>query len=92
MCDYSLMIVPNRLAIEGEDLVAHKFQSGTTGFVSYSDFTIWRAEQRSKSLWHRLKGWFASKPDPDAGRLHSTRGAPPCRSASNGEGAAALLV
>jgi len=31
MCDYSLMIVPNRLAIEGEDLVAHKFQSGTTG-------------------------------------------------------------
>ena len=64
MCDYSLMMVPNRLALEGEELVAHKFQSGTTGFVSYSDFTIWRAEQCSKSLWHRLKGWFASKPHP----------------------------
>jgi hypothetical protein len=64
MCDYSLMMVPNRLAMEGEELVAHKFQSGTTGFVSCSDFTIWRAERRSRSLWHHLKGWFASKPDP----------------------------
>jgi len=24
MCDYSLMMVPNRLAIEGEELVAHR--------------------------------------------------------------------
>ena len=64
MCDYSLMMVPNRLALEGEELVAHKFQSGTTGFVSCSDFTIWRAERRSRNLWHRLKAWFASRPDP----------------------------
>jgi len=27
MCDYSLMMIPNRLAIEGEELVAHKFAS-----------------------------------------------------------------
>jgi hypothetical protein len=27
MCDYSLMMIPNRLAIEGEELVAHKFDS-----------------------------------------------------------------
>lgn len=64
MCDYSLMMVPNRLATEGDELAAHRFQSGTTGFVSSSDFAIWRAEQRSQSLWRRLTGWFASTVDP----------------------------
>lgn len=54
MCDYSLMVVRNRLAIEGEELVAHGFQSGTTGLVSCSDFKIWQAERRSKSIWQRL--------------------------------------
>ena len=64
MCDYSLMMVPNRLALEGEELVAHKFQSGTTGFVSCSEFTIWQAEQKPRSLWRRLKAWFAPTSDP----------------------------
>lgn len=64
MCDYSLMMVPNRLAREGEELVAHKFQSGTTGFVSSSDFTVWGAATRSKNLWRHLKAWFASTADP----------------------------
>jgi hypothetical protein len=64
MCDYSLMMVPNRLAIEGEELVAHKFQSGTTGFVSCSDFDIWQAVRRSKSLWQRLTACFSSAADP----------------------------
>jgi hypothetical protein len=64
MCDYSLMMVPNRLAIEGEDLVAHRFQSGTKGFISCSDFAIWQAERRSKSIWKRLTTCFSSAPDP----------------------------
>ena len=64
MCDYSLMMVPNRLALEGEELAAHRFQSGTTGFVSCSDFEIWRAERRSKSLWRRLTACFSSAGDP----------------------------
>jgi len=64
MCDYSLMMVPNRLAIEGEELVAHRFQSGTTGLVSCSDFKIWQAERRSKSIWQRLRNCFSSVPDP----------------------------
>jgi hypothetical protein len=58
------MMVPNRLAREGEELAAHKFQSGTTGFVSSSDFTVWGAAMRSKNLWRHLKGWFASTADP----------------------------
>jgi hypothetical protein len=64
MCDYSLMMVPNRLAIEGEELVAHRFQSGTTGFVSSFDFSIWNAELRSKSMWQRLTACFASTIEP----------------------------
>ena len=64
MCDYSLMMVPNRLAAEGEELAAHRFQSGTTGFVACSSFTIWRAEQDQKNLWRRLKDWFASVGEP----------------------------
>lgn len=64
MCDYSLMMVPNRLAIEGEELVAHRFQSGTTGFVSSSDFSIWKAERHAKSIWQRLRACFASTAEP----------------------------
>jgi hypothetical protein len=64
MCDYSLMMVPNRLAIEGDELVAHRFQSGTTGFVSHSDFVIWHAERHSKSIWQRLRTCFSSAQDP----------------------------
>ena len=37
MCDYSLMSVPNRLAQDGEDLVTHRFPSGSIGLVSQSD-------------------------------------------------------
>ena len=64
MCDYSLMMVPNRLAMEGEELAAHRFRSGTTGFVSCSDFAIWRTERQPKGSWRRLKAWFASPEDP----------------------------
>lgn len=62
MCDYSLMRVPNRIAIEGEELVAHRFQSGTTGFVSCSDFKLWRAERRSRSIWQWFRSCFFSAP------------------------------
>jgi hypothetical protein len=33
MCDYSLAHVPNRLAMEGEQLVVHQFATGTLGLV-----------------------------------------------------------
>ena len=63
MCDYSLMMVPNRLAIEGEELVAHRFQSGSTGMVSSCDFDKWAA-RRPKSFWQRLKDGFLSEGEP----------------------------
>jgi hypothetical protein len=34
MCDYSLAHFPNRLAVEGEQLVVHRFPNGARGLVS----------------------------------------------------------
>src|SRR5260370_30815820 len=34
MCDYSLAHFPNRLAVEGEQLLVYPFSSGTRGFTS----------------------------------------------------------
>ena len=34
MCDYSLANVPNRLAVEGEQLVLHRFSGGSIGLTS----------------------------------------------------------
>ena len=33
MCDYSLAHFPNRLAVEGEQLIVHRFGSGTLGLA-----------------------------------------------------------
>ena len=33
MCDYSLAHFPNRLAVEGEQLVVHRFKTGTLGLA-----------------------------------------------------------
>jgi hypothetical protein len=33
MCDYSLAHFPNRLAVEGEQLVVHRFATGTLGMA-----------------------------------------------------------
>src|SRR5713101_6587641 len=34
MCDYSLAGIPNRLALEGEELVVHLFPTGALGLAS----------------------------------------------------------
>jgi len=34
MCDYSLAGIPNRLAVEGEQLVVHRFPTGSLGLAS----------------------------------------------------------
>lgn len=63
MCDYSLMMINNRLAVEGEQLVAHRFRSGSVGLVSLMDITNWRIRSRG-SLWQRCKDCFSSKNEP----------------------------
>jgi hypothetical protein len=63
MCDYSLMMAPNRLAVEGEELVAHKFKCGSTGIVASRDFNHWaRREPRTFRQWFR--DGFAPVPEP----------------------------
>ena len=60
MCDYSLMAVPNRLAQQGEELVAHRFPTGSLGLASPGDLK--RAADPPapvrKSLWCAVKEFF----------------------------------
>jgi hypothetical protein len=51
MCDYSLMSIPNRLAAAGEELVTHRFQSGSMGLAS--------PETRPTGFWAALKRSFS---------------------------------
>ena len=37
MCDYSLGGLPNRLAVEGEELAVYKFRTGSLGLASVAD-------------------------------------------------------
>lgn len=63
MCDYSLMGIRNRLAANGEHLVAHKFRIGTTGLVAEDDFHTWRAGRPTR-LWEKIKDCFCADAGP----------------------------
>jgi len=41
MCDYSLAGIPNRLAVEGEQLVVYRFSTGSQGLTSPAA-SLWR--------------------------------------------------
>ena len=57
MCDYSLMALPNRLAVSGEELVTYRFGTGAIGFVS--TFDCGKASQsKSKDLIERIFRWL----------------------------------
>jgi hypothetical protein len=60
MCDYSLMAVPNRLARQGEDLVAHRFPTGSLGLASPADLK--QATEPTlparKTVWRRIAEFF----------------------------------
>ena len=60
MCDYSLMAVPNRLAREGEDLVAHRFPTGSLGLASPCDLKRMSETPAParRSFWSGLKDFF----------------------------------
>ena len=62
MCDYSLFAIPNRLAREQEDLVAHRFPTGSMGLASPADLRR-NAEMRQRNSvrrgwWSTIKGFF----------------------------------
>jgi hypothetical protein len=60
MCDYSLMAIPNRLAVSGEELVIHRFEAGSVGLASALDL---RRRQDSRKVqcrgfWPTIKAFF----------------------------------
>jgi hypothetical protein len=56
MCDYSLQSVPNRQAREGEELMTHRFESGSMGLASPADILLDRNSKRT--FWTALKIFF----------------------------------
>jgi hypothetical protein len=60
MCDYSLYTIQNRLAEEGEELVLHKFETGTLGFASVSDLLNLETTKKCDrdSFWTTITAWL----------------------------------
>ncbi len=61
MCDYSLCGIPNRLAAEGEELVVHKFSTGSMGLASPADLPAPQPvakETTKKTFWQQVKSFF----------------------------------
>ena len=50
MCDYSLYTVNNRLACESDDLVLHRFDTGSLGFCAVAELEKEMAAERSLAV------------------------------------------
>jgi hypothetical protein len=61
MCDYSLMGVPNRLAREAEELVVHRFPTGTLGLASSADLNPSSDPKpvQARAFWTTLREFFS---------------------------------
>lgn len=70
MCDYSLCGIPNRLAAEGEELVVHRFTTGSMGLASPADLPFPganRERKAKKTFWQVFKSFFEPiPPSPSA--------------------------
>jgi hypothetical protein len=66
MCDYSLHAVPNRLAVEGEELVTYRFPTSSIGLASPADLEKANcqinAARTGRSWWSVLKSWLNPPP------------------------------
>jgi hypothetical protein len=68
MCDYSLCGIPNRLAVEGEELIVHKFSTGSMGLASAADLRPCEPEQKRapEGWWQRIRAFFEGQPQAPA--------------------------
>ena len=66
MCDYSLCGIPNRLAEEGEELVVHKFSTGSMGLASPADLPapVPVLAPTKKTFWQSIKSFFEPSRPP----------------------------
>ena len=65
MCDYSLLSIPNRLAVEGEPLVVHRFQTGAMGLAPAAEIAASATglhAARREGWWSALKTCFMPGP------------------------------
>jgi len=62
MCDYSLMSIPSRLALEGEELMVHRFSTGAMGLASSADLQTKAAPPgiEPRTFWSVVKEAFSS--------------------------------
>ena len=61
MCDYSLCGIPNRLAVENEELVVYRFSTGSMGMASLADLRVCEQIKKSvpkKTFWQKVKAFF----------------------------------
>lgn len=62
MCDYSLMAFPNRLAVTGEALVVHRFQTYSLGLISPPvDAAPNDGRSHRSVLWSAIVGYFKDR-------------------------------
>jgi len=67
MCDYSLGGLPNRLATEGEELIVHRFRTGSKGLASPADLRPVKpidVPAPQMTWWRRLRNFFLEPPHP----------------------------
>jgi hypothetical protein len=66
MCDYSLMSLPNRLAVCGEDLVVHRFISGAMGLASPAEVCQVHEKQTTEvpGFFAKIKNFLYPPDDP----------------------------
>lgn len=64
MCDYSLCGLPNRLAQEGEELIVHKFTTGSMGLASPADIPSTKPAREAlpkRTFWQNITSWETIK-------------------------------
>jgi hypothetical protein len=69
MCDYSLQGLPNRLAVEGEEVVTHRFPTGSLGMASPLDIAVQNRRQPRfgrETWWTAVKRWLSAEVGCDA--------------------------
>jgi len=53
MCDYSLGGLANRLAVDGEELIIHRFTTNSIGLASAADLQSKIREEGQRDYWDR---------------------------------------
>lgn len=61
MCDYSLHVYPNRLAVDGEELVVHRFGGTSLGLASPADLQTVMDRTERETFWCKIKQWFKAQ-------------------------------